>query len=93
MDGVHGILQARILETVGFHFSRGLPNPGIEPSSPALQVDSLPAKQQGMILIVREMEHPLLSHTSLKQEANLGLTYSLVAQKVRSLPAMQETQV
>ena len=36
---VHGILQARILGD--------LTNPGIEPSSPALQADSLPAEPQG----------------------------------------------
>ena len=41
---VHGILQARILEWVAFSFSRDLPNPGIEPRSPALQVDSLLAE-------------------------------------------------
>ena len=41
---VHGILQARILEWVAAPFSRDLPNPGIEPRSPALQVDSLPAE-------------------------------------------------
>ena len=41
---VHGILQARILEWVAFPFSRGSSNPGIEPRSPALQVDSLPAE-------------------------------------------------
>ena len=28
-------------------FSRDLPNPGIEPRSPALQEDSLPAKPRG----------------------------------------------
>ena len=44
---VHGTLQARILEWVPFPFPRDLPNPGIEPSSPALQTDSLPAKSQG----------------------------------------------
>jgi len=44
---VHGILQGRILEWVGFPFSRGSPNPGIEPRSPALQADSLPAEPQG----------------------------------------------
>ena len=44
---VHGILQARILEWVAFPFSRDLPNPGIEPRSPALQADSLPAEPQG----------------------------------------------
>ena len=39
---VHGILQARILEWVAIPFSRGdLPNPGMEPRSPALQADTL----------------------------------------------------
>ena len=40
---VHGILQARIF----FPSPGDLPNPGIKPRSPALQVDSLPAKPQG----------------------------------------------
>ena len=44
---VHGILQARILEWVAFPFSRGSSQPRIEPRSPALQVDSLPAEPQG----------------------------------------------
>ena len=46
---VDGILQARILEWVGQPFSSpgNLPNPGIEPRSPALQADSLPAEPQG----------------------------------------------
>ena len=44
---VHGILQARILDWVAFPFSRGLPNPGTEPRSPALQADSLPAELSG----------------------------------------------
>ena len=44
---VHGILQARILEWVAFPFSGKLPNPGIEPRSPALQTGSLPAEPQG----------------------------------------------
>ena len=44
---VHGIFQARILEWVAFPFSRDLPNPGIKPMSPALQMDSLPAEPQG----------------------------------------------
>ena len=49
---VHGILQARILEWVAFSFSRDLPNPGIEPWSPVLQVDSLSAEPQGKLLIL-----------------------------------------
>ena len=44
---VHGILQARILEWVAFPFSKGSSNPGIEPRSPTLQVDSLPAEPSG----------------------------------------------
>ena len=41
----HGILQARILEWIA---SPGdLPNPGIKPTSPALQANSLPAEPQG----------------------------------------------
>ena len=40
-SSVHGILQARLQEWAVVHFSRDLPNPGIEPKSPALQVDSL----------------------------------------------------
>ena len=43
----HGILRARMLEWVAFPFSRDLPNPGIEPRSPALQADSLPAEPPG----------------------------------------------
>ena len=43
----HGILQARILEWVDFPFSRGSSQPGIEPRSPALQVDFLPAEPPG----------------------------------------------
>ena len=44
---VHGILQARILEWVAFSPPGDLPNPGIKPRSPALQVESLPAEPQG----------------------------------------------
>ena len=42
-----GILQSRILEWVAMPSSRDLPNPGIEPRSPALQVDSLPSEPPG----------------------------------------------
>ena len=44
---VHGILQARTLEWVAFPSPGDLPNPGTEPRSPALQVNSLPAEPQG----------------------------------------------
>ena len=42
VSSVHGILQARILEWVAIPFPRNLPDPGIEPTSPALQADSSP---------------------------------------------------
>ena len=44
---VHGILQARILEWVTISFSRDLPNPGIEPGSPALEADALTSEPPG----------------------------------------------
>ena len=53
---VHGLFQARILERVP---SPGyLPNPGIEPRSPALPVDALPSKLLGepVVLIVMELD-------------------------------------
>ena len=40
-SSVHGILRTRILEWVAISFSRGSFNPGIEPRSPALQLDAL----------------------------------------------------
>ena len=48
---VHGILQARILEWVAVPSPGDLPNPGIEPRSPALQADSFPAESQGKLSI------------------------------------------
>ena len=44
---VRGILQARMLEWVPFPSPGDLPNPGIKPTSPSLQVDSLPAEPPG----------------------------------------------
>ena len=44
---VHGILQTRILEWVAMLFSKESSHPGIEPRSPALQVDSLPSVPPG----------------------------------------------
>ena len=42
-----GILQARILKWVAVPSASDLPNPGIEPRSPALQADSLPSEPPG----------------------------------------------
>ena len=53
-SSVHGILQARILEWVAISFSISfspspgdLPDPGIEPRSPALQADALSSEPPG----------------------------------------------
>ena len=62
---VHGILQARILEWVAFPFSRVLPNPGIEPRSPALQADSLPAEPPRSPRILEWIAYPFSSGSSL----------------------------
>ena len=44
---VHGVSQARILKWVAISSSRDLPDSGIEPVSPAWQVDSLPLSHLG----------------------------------------------
>ena len=41
-SSIHGIFQTRVLEWVPLPSPGDLPNPGIEPRSPALQVDALP---------------------------------------------------
>ena len=46
-SSVHRILQARILQWVAVSFSRDLPDPGIEPGSPALRADALPTEPPG----------------------------------------------
>ena len=60
---VHRILQARMLENT-FPSPGDLPNPGIDPRSPTLQVDSLPAKPQGKLTC-------LMSNVSLDKLFNL----------------------
>ena len=46
-SSVHGILQAGILEWVAVPSSRGFPDPGFKPESPALLADSSPLSHQG----------------------------------------------
>ena len=54
-SSVHGISQARILEQVACHFllQGNIPDPGIEPWSPALAGDSLPLSHQGSLQFLR----------------------------------------
>ena len=44
---IHWNLQARILEWVTISFSGDLPDPGIEPGSPALEADALTSEPPG----------------------------------------------
>ena len=53
---MHGIFQAGIMEWVAIPFSRGLPDPGIEPGFPALQVDSLPSDRYASLTLQLEKE-------------------------------------
>ena len=46
-SSVHEILQARILEWVAISSPGDLPDPGIQPGSPALQADSLLSEPPG----------------------------------------------
>ena len=45
-SSVHGILQARILEWVAIPSPGDLPDPGIKPTSPALQADALTSEPE-----------------------------------------------
>ena len=72
---VHGILQARILEWVAFPSSRDIPNPGIEPKSPTLQADSLPAEPQGKPQNTGVGSQSLLQGILPTQGSNSGLLY------------------
>ena len=70
-----GILQARVLEWVAVPFSRGLPNPGIDPRSPTLQVDSLPAEPQRKPKNTGVGSLGLLQRIFPTQEWNRGLLH------------------
>ena len=72
---VHGILQARILEWVPFSSPRDPPNSRIEPRSPTLQADSLPAEPQGKPKNTGMGSLSLLQQIFLTQESNWGLLH------------------
>ena len=67
---VHGMLQARILE---FPSPEDIPNPRIEPRSPTLQVDSLPAEPQGKPKNTGVGSLSFLQGIFLTQESNWSL--------------------
>ena len=73
---VHGIFQARILEWEAIPFSRNLLSPGVEPGSPALQVDSLPDELPGKpIYLHRQRENQnILSGLQLAIDDRISTT-------------------
>ena len=62
-SSIHGILQARILEWAANPLSRDLPDPGIEPVSPALRTESL--EPQGKPILTLRKLHNLSKVTQL----------------------------
>ena len=72
---VHGILQGRILRWVAVPFSRGSSQPGSQPGSPALQVDSLPAEPPGKPKNTGVGSLSLLQPICSTQELNQGLLH------------------
>ena len=92
-----GILQARILEWVAFPLSRGSSQPRhrtqvswIEPRSPALQTDSLPAEPQGKPRNTGVGSLSLLQQIFQTQESNWGLLYCM---RILYQLSYQEVQV
>ena len=72
---VHGILQARI-GGGSLSFLQGIfPDPGMEPRSPALQVDSLAAEPQGKPKNTGVGSLSLLQWIFLTQESNWGFLH------------------
>ena len=71
-SSVHGIHQARILEWVSSS-PGNLPDPGIEPRSPALQADSLPFEPPGKLKNTGVGSLSLLQGNFPTQELNRGL--------------------
>ena len=71
-----------------------LPDPGTEPESPALQADSLLSESPGKSLNTLD-EFKIYEFIMMlkKQNRCIKSPASLVAQMIKNLPAMQETQV
>ena len=88
---VHGILQPEYWSGLPFPSPRDLPNPEIEPRSPALWVNSLPTKPQGKPKNSRVGSLSLLQHIFLTQESDWSLLhyrqilYQLIYQEAYSI--------
>ena len=74
-SSVHGIFQARKLEWFTYPPPGDLPNPGIKPWSPALQVDSLPTEPPRKPKNTEVGSLSLSQEIFLTQELNQGLLH------------------
>ena len=74
-SSVYGDSPAKTLEWVAMTPPEDLPNLGIEPRSPALQVDSLPAEPQGKPKSTGVGSLSLLQQIFQTQELNQGLLH------------------
>ena len=73
---VHGILQARILEWAAIPSPTDLPDPEINPGSPALQVDSLVAELPGKPIYINHQPTVLLTNLQSGQGATGQLVFA-----------------
>ena len=81
---VHGILQARILVASPWVTPGDLPHPGIEPRSPPMQADSLPAESPGKPLLL-ESSHKITGERELgKAQSTLHMQEDTILQRYGS---------
>ena len=81
-SSVHGILQARDWSRLLFPSPGDLPDPGIKPTSPALQADSLPSEPTRKDLI--EVKPPTNGRWSNLHSTESG--HGLIACRTRGFP-------
>ena len=79
-SSLRGISQTRILEWVAIPFSGDLPDPGIEPRSPALQADSLPLEPPGEIKGINSLS--VLKTRSLRSRRQQGTRLPHLSQQL-----------
>ena len=79
-SSIHGLLQARILEWVAISFSRESSQPGIEPTSPAMQADALTSEPLGMSLPLPKYEIKSIKNFTIALVVTMENTTSLIYQ-------------
>ena len=80
-SSVHGILQARILVAISWVTPGDRPDPGIEPRSPQVQADSLPAESPGKPLLLESSHKITGKRESGKAEGTLHMQEDTVLQR------------